>query len=196
MKIKAILSVIIVALASCQQSHKAHDTTKTDNVMVKAMEDSMTAMHQTKLTGNADVDFAAMMVPHHEGAVEMAEQLLKVNNTDSLADFAKKVIQAQKEEIGQLKAFLATGPTTASPDAKSFQRALNASMRPMMDSMSQIKPTGSLQKDFIALMIPHHQSAVEMAKAYLPYATDASIKKMAMSIIEEQEKEIAWLKRL
>jgi uncharacterized protein (DUF305 family) len=44
------------------------------------------------------------------------------------------------------------------------------------------------------LMIPHHQSAVDMAKAYLPYAKDQQIKQMAEDIIKTQEAEIKWLK--
>lgn len=42
-------------------------------------------------------------------------------------------------------------------------------------------------------MIPHHQSAVDMAKAYLPYSNNTHIKLMAEDIIEVQEQEINWL---
>jgi uncharacterized protein (DUF305 family) len=197
MKIKTFLIMAIVIWSSCQQSknpHATHDAKDQENAMMKAMDESMVGMHQVKQAGNADIDFSAMMIPHHQGAIAMADALLKTSKTDSLEGFARQVIKAQQEEIRQLKAFLDTAKNTPTLNVKTFEKALNASMEPMMNGMQKIKPTGNLQKDFVALMIPHHQSAVEMAKAYLPYAKNAKIKKMATKIIEAQEKEITWLK--
>jgi uncharacterized protein (DUF305 family) len=68
-------------------------------------------------------------------------------------------------------------------------------MMPMMDAMGKAKMTNEIEKDFVALMIPHHQSAVDMAKAYLPYSNNSKIKIIAEQILKAQEEEIKWLKK-
>ena len=61
----------------------------------------------TKLTGDADVDFAAEMIPHHQMAVDMANDVLKSGKDPELKKLAQDVIKAQQSEIEFLKAWLA-----------------------------------------------------------------------------------------
>ena len=66
-------------------------------------------------------------------------------------------------------------------------------MTNMCTDMSAMEMSGDLSKDFVMMMIPHHQSAVEMASAYLTEGTDPVLVAMATKIIEAQEKEIKEL---
>jgi uncharacterized protein (DUF305 family) len=194
-----------VLLSACNPSVKEHDSQKKEtaahempadkNVMLAIMDDSMMEMHHVKQTGNADYDFAAMMVPHHEGAVKMAEAVISSGKSPELIAFAHKVIEAQDSEIKTFKAFLKTADQQPSKDAEKAKAALNNSMNAMMEGMN-FKPTNHIDQDFVALMIPHHQSAVDMAKAYLPYAKNRQIRQMALQILKAQEEEINWLKTL
>lgn len=54
-------------------------------------------------TGNADNDFVARMVPHHEGAMQMAEVQLKYGKDPELRKLAREIIKAQKQEIAFMK---------------------------------------------------------------------------------------------
>lgn len=190
-----------LTLTACHQADKKQETnhhgmehTMNKNVMMQAMDDSMIAMHKATQTGNPDYDFASMMIPHHKGAIVMAQQVLKSSKSESLIGFAKQVISEQQIEILQLEAFLNSASKEATKDASSFKTSLDKSMVPMMDGMANIKLTNSVDKDFVSLMILHHQSAVDMAKAYLPYNKDETMKSLADQIIKSQEEEIAWLK--
>jgi Domain of unknown function (DUF305) len=53
-----------------------------------------------------------------------------------------------------------------------------------------IKPTGDVDRDFIAMMIPHDQGAVDMAKEELEYGHDEQIRQLAQEIVAEQQHEI------
>ena len=58
-------------------------------------------------SGDADKDFAMMMIPHHQGAIDMAEIELKYGKDPDLRKMAEKIIHAQKEEIADFKKWLA-----------------------------------------------------------------------------------------
>lgn len=72
--------------------------------MMKENNEKMTSM---QMTGDQDVDFAMMMKMHHQGAIEMAEQELKMGKEPQMKKMAKDIIAAQKKEIAQFDKFLA-----------------------------------------------------------------------------------------
>jgi Domain of unknown function (DUF305) len=75
--------------------------------MDAGMDRMMRDMHAPGYTGNADVDFLAMMIPHHEGAVEMA-RLVLVHGRDPLTrQLAEEIIASQTSEIAAMKERLA-----------------------------------------------------------------------------------------
>lgn len=53
-----------------------------------------------------------------------------------------------------------------------------------------IKPTGDVDRDFVAMMVPHHQGAVEMARAVLRYGHNEQLRRIAQDIIATQQQEI------
>jgi uncharacterized protein (DUF305 family) len=76
---------------------------------------------------------------------------------------------------------------------------LVASMDRMHSSMGSVKSSGDNDVDFVKLMLPHHQAAIEMAKAQLVYGKDTQIRRLAQEIITDQQSEIElmqlWLKQ-
>ena len=81
-----------------------------------------------------------------------------------------------------------TKPATTPAD-----KAFAASMKTMMNGMN-VKPTGKPDKDFVLMMMPHHQGAIDMAKVELQYGTDPELRQLATDIVAAQEKEIAQMK--
>jgi len=69
----------------------------------------------------------------------------------------------------------------------------------MDQGMRRARATGAPEHDFIAMMIPHHQGAIDMAKAILVHSKDPELRNLAQGIIAEQQNEIrimqAWLDR-
>ncbi len=66
----------------------------------------------------------------------------------------------------------------------------------MNSDMKGVALTGNPDKDFFAMMIPHHESAVAMAKDELTYGKNIALKYMAQKIVEDQNKEINQFKEI
>jgi len=69
----------------------------------------------------------------------------------------------------------------------------DAAMTKMMNGMT-LKPTGDVDRDFVAMMVPHHQGAIDMALAVLRYGHNEQLKRLAQEIIVTQQQEIAAMR--
>ena len=74
-----------------------------------------------------------------------------------------------------------------------FLKDNDVAMERMMTGMS-IKPTGDVDQDFVAMMIPHHQGAIDMAMAELRYGANEQLRRIAQEIIVSQQQEIAAMR--
>jgi uncharacterized protein (DUF305 family) len=85
------------------------------------------------------------------------------------------------------------------PGTDSDWSELIASMDKMHMAMDAIERTGNSDVDFVRLMLPHHQAALDMAKTELSYGKDAQMRRLAQEIITDQQLEIElterWLKQ-
>ncbi|MFZ6735114.1 DUF305 domain-containing protein [Undibacterium sp. Ji42W] len=89
-------------------------------------------------------------------------------------------------------------PVFVASTAEPFGKLMEDAMSVMDDGMQRAYMNGVSEHDFITMMIPHHQGAVDMAKGMLLYTKDPEIRNLALGIITEQQNEIrlmqAWLK--
>ncbi len=146
---------------------------------------------------NYDLRFIDAMTPHHQGAVEMAQEALKKSQRPEIKKLAQDIIAAQEREIKELKQWRQAWY----PSSESTPMAYNEKMGHMMP-MSQSQMQDMMMKGdlgaadaqfdlrFINAMIPHHEGAVVMAKDALSKSKRPQIKKLAQEIISSQQKEI------
>jgi uncharacterized protein (DUF305 family) len=89
---------------------------------------------------------------------------------------------------------VAVAPTAlATDEEKLFLAANDAAMTKMMAGM-KVHPSGDVDADFAATMIPHHQGAIEMATAELRYGHNEQLRRIAQEIVVTQQQEIAVMK--
>ncbi len=81
----------------------------------------------------------------------------------------------------------------ANEDATAFQQQIHVAMDRMMTGMD-VTPVGDVDRDFVAMMEPHHQGAIEMAVAELRYGHNDQLRRIAQEIIIEQQQEIAAMR--
>ena len=78
-------------------------------------------------------------------------------------------------------------------DEQPFLAGNDAAMEKMMAGMA-VRPTGNVDKDFVDMMVPHHQGAIDMAVLELRYGTNVRLKAIAQEIVVTQQQEIAAMK--
>ena len=103
---------------------------------------------------------------------------------------------------GLLLAFASSthaAPAGATPDGVAFAHRMHEVMSRMDSDMRAAPMSGSAEHDFVTMMIPHHQAAIDMSAALLAQTKDPELRNLAQSIVTEQATEIAlmraWLKR-
>ena len=94
-----------------------------------------------------------------------------------------------KVGAGVLLACIAFAAASATAPEDAFLAENTAAMDKMMAAM-EIKPTGDVDHDFTAMMIPHHQGAIDMAQAELRHGHNEQLRRIAQEIIVEQQQEI------
>ena len=171
---------------------------KMNNKMMHSMNSMMTKMKDMKMTRDFDLDFATMMIMHHQAAIDMSEVEVAKGNDTQIKTMAQNIITTQKAEIEQIQQFV---KKYKMPKAKmengKMHDELAETMKIMMDEMMNMQMSNNLDKDFVMMMIRHHEGAVTMAKDEIAHGKQSELKTMAQKMITDQTKEIkdfnAWL---
>jgi uncharacterized protein (DUF305 family) len=152
-----------------------------------------------------DQVFIDMMVPHHEGAVEMARIAQERGEHAEIEQLADTIIRAQNEEIGRMKQWRkAWFGSDETPPMSRMPMVPGAAMRGhgsggTMDMAADVEKLRTaappFDRAFIDAMIPHHESAIDAARAAETRAQRQEIKELAKAIIADQQREIEQMRR-
>lgn len=146
----------------------------------------------SSVSGNAaDAAFVNDMVPHHQGAIDMAEIAQTKGQHPQIKALATGIIAAQKSEIAIMKKLQndlhSVGGHSAHMGMSQSEMGMDGDM-PMLENASQF------DKAFIDMMIPHHQGAIRMARQQLPDGKLPALQTMARNIIKAQTAEIEQMR--
>jgi uncharacterized protein (DUF305 family) len=136
----------------------------------------------------SDKAFIDAMVPHHQGAIAMAEVALKNAEHEEIIQLSRNIISSQQAEIEELKSIKQEEFGTSNVPMEMSQEQMRG-MGMMMDPQ-QLANQIPFDEAFIDAMIPHHQSAIERAQRALENSDNSKIKELAQNIISAQQREI------
>jgi uncharacterized protein (DUF305 family) len=148
-----------------------------------------------------DLRFIDGMIPHHQGAIKMAEQVLQKSNNPELKKLAEEIIKAQEKEIAQMQEWRKTWYPDAK-DAVMYHVAMGHSMSMSAEQMESMMMTadlgavdGGFDQRFVQAMIPHHEGALIMAKDAQVKSKRPEIQQLAQAILVSQAAEIKLMKQ-
>jgi len=141
----------------------------------------------------SDKAFIDAMVPHHQGAIAMAEVALKNAEHEAIMELSRNIVSTQQSEIEELKSIkkeefgTSNVPMEMSPEQ---MRGMGMMMNPQR--LSKREP---FDEAFIDAMIPHHQSAISMAQVASKNSKIPEINELAGNIVTAQKREIEQMKQ-
>ncbi|MEH2425741.1 MAG: DUF305 domain-containing protein [Nostoc sp.] len=183
-----------------QNQSQAPNATVT-NVSDKQMNHSM-AMDLGPADANFDLRFIDAMIPHHQGAVEMAKEAQQKSKRPEIKKLADNIIKSQNQEITQMKQWRQAWYPKAGDKPMAYDSQMGHMMEMSSDQtkammMSQDLGAADAEFDlhFINAMIPHHEGAVTMAKDVSGKSKRPEIKQLGQEIIKAQNTEIKQMQQ-
>ena len=188
-RVAALLAAFTTAtiVSSCATATKEDHSTSA----------SGTSTEQVAAHNADDVQFAQMMIPHHEQAVELAAMVPDRSTNPNVIALAGKIAGEQQPEIGTMKALLVQWDVKLESHGSGHA---GMAMEGMVDDATMVKLDNLKGADFDTLwlqsMISHHQGAIEMAKTEIADGKSADLISLAQNIAAAQQAEIDQMKKI
>jgi uncharacterized protein (DUF305 family) len=141
----------------------------------------------------SDRRFIDAMIPHHQGAIAMAEVALENAEHEEIIQLSRNIISSQQAEIEELKSIKQEEFGTSNVPMEMSQEQMRG--MGMMMGPQQLANQKPFDAAFIDAMIPHHQSAIYMAQVASEKSKIPEIKELAQNIMSAQKREIEQMKR-
>ena len=179
------------------------NTVNTNNYGMMQMMGIRQGTNGSPMVNNLDQHFIEQMIPHHEGAIEMAKLAQERSKRLEILTLAKAIIQSQSQEITQMQTWYKNWYGTEVPVNSTVGMGMGRGMMHggMMggqtSDIESLKNAANFDEAFLQEMIPHHQMAVMMAQMLLSGSNRPEMKQLGEDIITAQESEIeqmrSWL---
>ena len=152
------------------------------------LDDMAVQMLSQNVTNNITINFIRCMIPHHQAAISMCNNLLRYSNNSKLRKLAEDIIRTQSQGI---RTMIMIEQTTFNYQNDNYQvyqymnryyRIVNTMIRDMKNSSQG----GIINLDFISEMIPHHEGAIKMCQNVLRFNIDPRLINLVQNIIKEQ----------
>jgi uncharacterized protein (DUF305 family) len=146
---------------------------------------------RSMMSANIDQHFITQMIPHHEGAIEMAKVALKRSKRPEVIALANGIIEAQQKEITDMRAWYKSWFSADVPHVTNMGH-----MEGMSGNTSELASVteAEFDREFLEQMIPHHEMAIMMAQMLKSSTERSEMKQLADNIITSQSNEITTMR--
>jgi len=149
------------------------------------------------MSSEIDEHFIEQMIPHHEGAIAMAELALERSSRSEIRSLAEDIIAAQTREIVQMKTWYKDWFDSDVPEYGGFGMGMMMGGDHMMAVEGDLEGLASAEDfdlEFIRQMIPHHEMAIMMASMLAAGSEREEMQMLADQIITSQSSEIDMMR--
>lgn len=158
----------------------------------------MRGMTGAALSCSISYNFIVQMIPHHQAAIAMSQNILQYTTNRSLQEIAAGIVAEQTKSIEDMEKIMdfCSGYENAQEELCIYLSKVNAIMNRMFHKMSHACATNQVNCDFMREMIPHHEGAVEMSKTTLQFGICPQLVTILDAIISSQERGIIQMQNL
>lgn len=162
------------------------------------LDEMICGMTEAELNDSISYNFIVQMIPHHQAAIEMSENILKYTTNISLQDIALQIIEEQTKSIENMRAIQCNCETICNSqrDLCLYQRRTDQILKKMFSRMGNASATNQIDADFIREMIPHHEGAIAMSQNALQYDICSGLVPILGAIITSQKRGVMRMQQL
>ncbi|MEX2008511.1 MAG: DUF305 domain-containing protein [Candidatus Spechtbacterales bacterium] len=159
--------------------------------------DSSVESNTSMMEGNIDRYFIEQMIPHHEGAIAMADIALERSSNPEVRTLAAVIVQAQTEEIVQMRQWYREWFGGEVPDNVGGHagHGMTGTMQGMEGDLEALQSAEDFDREFASQMIVHHDMAIMMAQMLEASTERPEMKELAQNIVEAQNDEIEIMRQ-
>jgi len=215
----AIVGFFTINNSFAQLEKSSQDIPSSRTTTPTQTQSSPSPMAGQMMMGDIDQHFIIMMIPHHQGAVDMAELALTRTQHPELKQLAEAIIRDQNREIEQMQTWYQAWYGTDVPDLMRMGmmgdsagsregmmgnqdmmggnsgQGMMGMHSMMIGDLETLTDADDFDQEFIRQMIPHHQMAVMMAQMVLNTGNKSEIQELAQTIVTTQTTEIGQMQQ-
>jgi uncharacterized protein (DUF305 family) len=189
----SISNIACIQVSPMQIHQRVACRSQSKNVFLMTMDTMMRKMDTVKTGISPDYDFMSQMIPHHQGAIEMARYEIENGRNFLTIQLAKSILAEQAVEIQQMQGYKKLFLPVDYPLKDKFKKEMNETMDLMMRNMPADHELDDVDIAFAMVMISHHQAGIDMAKVVLKFSSDKKTIGLSKQIIASQEVEIGQM---
>ncbi len=155
-------------------------------------------MSAAVLTYSISHNFIVQMIPHHQAAIQMSQNLLNYTTNIPLQTIAEHIISEQTKSIANMESILCSCSmqNNSAEELTAYQAAVKQITDTMFFQMAHALASNEINISFIHEMIPHHEGAVNMSENVLRYPICSQLKPIVEAILISQEQGIRQMQYL
>lgn len=146
---------------------------------------------------NISHNFINSIIPHHEAAIQMAENILKYTTNVDIEEIAKNIIKEQTADIATLQ--MLKEDCVADNHARDvylYEKGYQDAYNKMIQGMSNSQTGNNVNVDFLTEIIPHHEGAINMAKTLLKFEVCEPLQTFAEGIISSHTNQLEEMRAI
>lgn len=176
----------------------SHVTQQYLNEFYQILDTMIQRMTNVDINNSISHNFILQMIPHHEAAIEMSNNVLQYTTNIELQNIALNIISSQTQSIeSMLRAFdRCSTVMNQNTDVINYQRAYNSIIEAMFSDMANAPISNNININFINEMIPHHIGAVSMARNALRFDLCTELIPIINEIIRSQSLSVQAMRTL
>lgn len=162
------------------------------------LDEMIAGMTMANLTDSISHNFIVQMIPHHEAAIEMSENLLNYTIFVPLQNIAKNIVREQSEGILEMQRILENCDLlkNARCDIMSYKKKFDEISEHMFTNMGDSVSVNDINVNYMREMIPHHMGAIQMSQNALQYKICSDLKPILQRIITSQQQGVKEMRAL
>lgn len=162
------------------------------------LEDMIHNMECAQRSDSVSHNFIMQMIPHHQAAIAMCQNVLLYTNNAELRCIAANIIAAQTRSIQNMQSILnqCSCVTNSCQDLNLYDRSFKEVIRTMFHEMGTAYSDNNISANFTREMIPHHEGAIGLCENALHYNICPGLAPILESIISSQAKGIQEMRQL